>query len=182
MKIRDVLRGKLKEKQGFTLAEMLVTLLILLMVSSVVAMGVPSAVRAYSKVVDADNAQLLLSTTVTQLRRELSLAKEVKLQSGSTDVQYYINGENGRRTELVNDSEGIARSWTELSNSKQLLVSPEAATPNMISSIGGLTYDEGVFTISNLSINKEGYNNTPLAKLATLEIRAVNVKKITADS
>ena len=52
----------------------------------------------------------------------------------------------------------------------------------MISSIGGLTYDEGVFTISNLSINKEGYNNTPLAKLATLEIRAVNVKKITADS
>ena len=84
MKIRDVLRGKLKEKRGFTLAEMLITMLILLMVSSVVAMGVPSAVRAYSKVVDAANAQLLLSTTVTQLRRELSLAKGVKLESNGT--------------------------------------------------------------------------------------------------
>ena len=106
----------------------------------------------------------------------MSLAKGVKLKSNGTDVQYYVNGENGRRTELVNDSEGIARSWTGLSNNKQLLVSPEAATPGMISSIDGLTYNEGVFTVSNLSINKEGYN-TPLAKLEALEIRAVNVKK-----
>ena len=59
---------KLNQQNGFSLAEMLVAILILLMVSSVVAGGVPAASNAYSKAVDAANAQVLLSTAATALR------------------------------------------------------------------------------------------------------------------
>ena len=55
---------------GFTLAETLLAVLILLMVSSIVAAGIPSARRAYEKVVLASNAEVLLSTTITTLRHE----------------------------------------------------------------------------------------------------------------
>ena len=66
MNICKRIRQKLKSRLGFTLAEMLMSVLILLMVSSVVAGGVPVAANAYYKVVDAANAQVLLSTTVTK--------------------------------------------------------------------------------------------------------------------
>ena len=62
---------KLNSQDAFTLAETLITVLILLMVSAVVAGGIPAAANAYRKAVDAANAHVLLSTTVNALRSEL---------------------------------------------------------------------------------------------------------------
>ena len=53
---------KLNNEDGFTLAETLMTVLIMLLVSSVIAAGIPAAAKAYRKAVDAANAQVLLST------------------------------------------------------------------------------------------------------------------------
>ena len=55
MKICARIRRKLKSRHGFTLAEVLMAVLILLMVSSVVAGGVPVAANAYYKVVTNRN-------------------------------------------------------------------------------------------------------------------------------
>ena len=77
---------KLNNRSGFTLAELLVTILILLMVSAVVAEGLPAAVNAYRKAVDASNAQILLSTTVNALRGELSTAWDIKVDG--TTISY----------------------------------------------------------------------------------------------
>ena len=53
-------KSKLKNRNGTTLTELLAALLIMLMVTSIVAGGLPAAVRAYRKVVDTANAQILM--------------------------------------------------------------------------------------------------------------------------
>ena len=63
------IRNKLHNRKGFSLAETLMAVLILLMVSAVVAAGIPMAREAYEKAVDAANAQTLLSTTITKAIR-----------------------------------------------------------------------------------------------------------------
>lgn len=90
---------KLKKSAGFTLAETLITVLILLMVSSVVAGGVPAAANAYRKAVDAANAHVLLSTTVNALRSELSTAWGV---SANNSELIYYSARTGARTKLYN--------------------------------------------------------------------------------
>ena len=90
---------KLKKSAGFTLAETLITVLILLMVSSVVAGGVPAAANAYRKAVDAANAHVLLSTTVNALRGELSTAWGV---SANNSELIYYSARTGAKTKLYN--------------------------------------------------------------------------------
>lgn len=62
---------------GFTLAETLIAVLILLMVTGIVAAGIPAASNALNRAVDASHAQLLLSTTMTSLRNELGSARSI---------------------------------------------------------------------------------------------------------
>lgn len=94
-----------KYDSGFSLAETLMAVLILLLVASVVAAGIPAAVNAYTKAVDAANAQTLLSTTVNALRSELSTAWGVEISPpGHTDEIYYYSSRTGSKTRLYIDS------------------------------------------------------------------------------
>ena len=72
--MRKSLKKRMENRSGFTLAEVLMAVLILAMVAGIVAAGVPAAVRAYRSVKDAGNADVLLSTTMTRLRDELGTA------------------------------------------------------------------------------------------------------------
>ena len=70
---------------GFTLAETLVAVVILVMIS---ASALPAAMNAYRNAVDAANAQVLLSTTVNALRDELSTAWNVSVSDDGTTIIY----------------------------------------------------------------------------------------------
>ena len=52
----------LAASKGFTLAETLLAMIILLMVTSVAAGGIPAAVRAYRNTAEAANARVLMTT------------------------------------------------------------------------------------------------------------------------
>lgn len=154
---------RLKDKSGFTLTELLMTILILLMVTSVVAAGIPSAANAYYKVLDAANAQLLLSTTVTSLRRELALAREVELDPTDHTVSNYINGESGFRVKIVNtptisleySTDGIIVGTTPEEPEDRPLVSQAAATSSLVTTFDSLEYADGIFTVNGLRVMKE---------------------------
>lgn len=85
---------KLKEKRGFTLGETLVAVLILLMVVGVIGGAIPAAGKAYVKVVDGANAQILLSTAMTVLRDELSTASDIKVNQKDPNVPADSSEEN----------------------------------------------------------------------------------------
>ena len=188
---------KLKQQNGFSLAEMLVAVLILLMVSAVVAGGVPAASNAYSKAVDAANAQVLLSTAATALRDELGTARNVSISDGTT-VRYY-SADNGNYSELsmsgsddrpvimltsylgenVNNSDsdvsGESASATIYGTTEDTvqweLVSSAAITKKLGLTYDSVSYDNGIITFTNLKVLK---NSTVLAELGQLEIRVIS--------
>ena len=75
-------------------------ILILLMVTSIVAAGIPVAATAYSKVVMASNAQLLLSTTMTNLRDELATATNIEVVKNDDDVKIRYKNDKGGDSEI----------------------------------------------------------------------------------
>ena len=188
---------KLNQQDGFSLAEMLVAVLILLMVSAVVAGGVPAASNAYSKAVDAANAQVLLSTAATALRDELGTARNVSISDGTT-VRYY-SADNGNYSELsmsgsddrpvimltsylgenVNNSDsdvsGESASATIYGTTEDTvqweLVSSAAITKKLGLTYDSVSYDNGIRTFTNLKVLK---NSTVLAELGQLEIRVIS--------
>ena len=85
--MRSFFKKLRKNRGGFSLAETLIAILILLMVSAIVGGAIPTASTVFRKTVDAANAQLLLSTTLEELRDELSTASNIKV-SGTTTVSY----------------------------------------------------------------------------------------------
>ena len=64
---------------GFTLTEMLVTMLIMVLASTLLATGVPVAIRTYHQVTNSANAQIALATTLSILRSELGTARDVRV-------------------------------------------------------------------------------------------------------
>lgn len=72
-------RPQRRKRAGFSLAETLVALLIILLVSSIVAAGMPAAQKALLNVKESANAQVFLSTTLSELRNKLSTASEIKV-------------------------------------------------------------------------------------------------------
>lgn len=84
-----MVKRRIKDGSGFSLAETLLAVLILLLVSLIVANGVPAVTRAYENVVIGANAKTLLSTAISALRDELATAKDVTVGSDGTTITYY---------------------------------------------------------------------------------------------
>ena len=175
MKIIKIIR---KSKAcGFSLAETLVAILILLMVSGVVAAGIPAASNAYAKVVDSANAQVLLSTTVSALRNQFEFARDVKISgTGSSAVISYTSSETGTRSSVKNsdDKEGVI--LTEYlkpdgtGGSKSLIVSDKAATKSLYLTYGGVTYDGNVVTFTDLKVIRKGSPEKELASVSSIKL------------
>ena len=187
---------KKRKRSGFTLAETLVAILILLMVSAIVAGAIPTAANVYTKTVDAANAQVLLSTVITVLRDELGTAVSVTVPGGGTAIDY-VNGNDGyRRIKLKvaassddEDSEGegsdelapgiwLYNGQVDLDSgaityvNPRLIVSGKAVTNNLIMTFGSVAKDaDGVITFTDLAVNRT--DGATLAKRDTFRIRTV---------
>ena len=190
MVLKNALK-KLKKGSGFTLAETLMTVLILLMVSGVVAGGIPAAVTAYGKAVDAANAQVLLSTTVNALRAELCTAKDVH-KTDSEELIYispftgsktklYLgtletDDENAEETILVQDFLKFDESGPqkEDNNKPRRLVTKKAATKNLEVTFESFDWEkkDEVLVFNNIKVTKK---NVPITSIPVLYIRCLGI-------
>ena len=84
-----MLKNKIRSARGFTLAETLLAVIILLLAAAIVATGVPAARNAYEKVVLASNAEILLSTSMSTLRNELGMAKSVEVKEDRQTIVFF---------------------------------------------------------------------------------------------
>lgn len=184
--MKRLLYKKLNNRRGLTLVELLATVLILLLATSIAATGIPSAKAAYDKAVDASNAQVLLSITVTELRRELGLASKIPNQdfiADSTKVDY-ISGKNGGQSQIRTiEKDGVSRIYiqemrdflpdADKNDSSKFvpLVSIGNDDSKLSATYEKVSFSNGAFIVSNLEVKKNG--NT-LAKLDTLTIHTIN--------
>lgn len=197
----SVIVNKLKKSRaGFTLAETLICVLILLMVSAIVGAAIPTAANVYKNTVDAANAQVLLSTTMTALRDEFSTAKQVQWTSGTNTVTIY-NGKGVREITAYGEEDtrpdgatapGVwVRSDKKYDpdnpgapvefNEPALLISAIAATSNMyvVFTIDSVS-SHGVITLKDIQVFKslDGKADQELAKQETYTIRFIGSPEV----
>jgi hypothetical protein len=164
--------------------------LILLLVSTIVATGMPAAKNAYEKIIVAANAQVLLSTSATALRDELGTSWDVKIdddtsKTSGTFVTYnssdsgakskiFLNGDENKiyiqeyvKNEYLNVAEG-----TSIGN-ERLLVSDKAATDGLAITYSAIekSNDGSSVIISGLAVNnKEGREMAILGSDLTIPV------------
>lgn len=192
MRQRRDIHLNLTDQNGFSLAELLLAILILLMVTTIVAGGIPVAARAYYKVIDASNAQVLLSTTLTKLRDELGTASEITI--AGTNISY--RNEAGSKSRIyLDESTGIwiqeyddplldipdgKGSTTEgavtQADLNHLLVSYAASNKNLIITYGDVSAIGGIVEFNNIEVKKEGQTQ------AIVSIQEFKIRELTAIS
>lgn len=191
-KLRESIRAKLRAVSGFSLVELLVTTLILLLVTGIVTEGLPVVIRLYRRTVDIANAEAYLSTTMIALRSKLSLSNEVTENNRPVTVNgypVYLDPETGYYI-ITNEKYGnpedkgiwITYLKTDM-NPRPLPNSPDPENPQpmsfplipevqndtstLISGFDDITYENGSFKIKNLCVKKKGSseNDNPLAEI-----------------
>jgi len=179
-------RRKLKSSAGFSLGEMLVTVLILMLASVIMATGMPAAQNAYEKVVIGANAKALLSTTVSALRDELATAQNVTVTGKVID---YYSANNGSTSQLTLDEKAIMlQEYTDYApapgsdGSPSLLhtveprnlVSAKAATADLYVKCGSavLSAERDQITLGNIEVCRVS-NDHVLASVRSLTIRFI---------
>ena len=180
------IKKKTKKRSGFTLAETLIAVLILLMVSSVIATGIPAAASAYQKVVDSANAEVLLSTTITTLRNELTTAENITTP-GDGSITYYNASRRSYSKIFVdnNTKEGIQfiRFYNKVIDpnaetstaAAERLISTSVSTKELYVTYSSVGYSGGVVTFSNLRVLKSTETASASAdKGQTLSIRVIS--------
>ena len=183
------LKQKLHNKSGFTLAETLLAVLILLLVSAIVATGIPSAKNAYEKVVLASNAEVLLSTTISSLRNELGTAQDVT--TNDTVITYYNKAAETTSkiclyrdlgADKASDPDGTimyqryAATALSVGGEVTRLVSKAASNNNLYVTYESVKYDKGIITFRHLKVCRETDTeaSNPLTSRENVSIRVIS--------
>ncbi len=154
---------KLKSCAGFTLAETLVTVVILLLATGIIGAGMPAAINAYRSAIDAANAQVLLSATVNALRGELSTARDVKKVDDQTIT--YTSARTGSQSKLFLDGGVIKiQEYDDLAQGD----TPEGFLEEDADSVSDLQPDEGGgHPLLDDAMRKTTRDGTPMAVVYT---------------
>lgn len=135
---KNMLKNKIRSARGFTLAETLLAVIILLLAAAIVATGVPAARNAYEKVVLASNAEILLSTSMSTLRNELGMAKSVEVKEDRQTIVFFSEMRKTQSKIYLNSDDDmpvikIQRYYKESDKDAEgeWLVTQEASTANL---------------------------------------------------
>lgn len=139
-----------RKKAGFTLVEMLCTIVIMLLVSAAATLGIQIAVENYSKSILNSEAQVLCATVSDIVCDELRFSKDAQWD-GSTLV-FTDMRENANRVIEVTDGKvyrGYAQGRINATSEKLL---PDSAYPNNLAAnvelTQGSTADRVVVTVN----------------------------------
>ena len=162
-----------RNQDGFTLTEMLATVLIMSIVTTSIVAGVSVVKDNFKNVQNKANAQVLLSTTVAELTDRFAFASEIK--GGESSNPRFLLDIGGQWIVLKNSSDGIVYQLCkaeddpanfgkyivteDTSKAPALLVTKEAQA-GLICYYDEYTYSSsGYFTIKNLRVyEKEGFD------------------------
>lgn len=176
MKHLLIIKHKIRETKGFSLSELLVVVVIVTLLSIMIATGTDTAVRAYGRMTDETNAEVLLSTCVTMLRNELTTATEISVADDKKSVSFknvgtgYISVIRSGACSEEGSTDTAEKIWiTEYGTAEKQLISDITATNDLMVSFDSIEYSDGAVTVKELTVKKTGKNRA-LAVLPELII------------
>lgn len=112
--MKQKLLHKLNKRHGFSLTEMLATVLIMGFVGIIITTGAATVQRVYRKVVAHANAQTVLTTTITLMKDQLAFADPESIGdgsgtgafSGASQTLSFQNLNSGEQTITLNPGSG----------------------------------------------------------------------------
>lgn len=161
----------LRNQRGFSFTELLATVIVVTLATTVLAAGIPSAIDAYGNLMDVANSQTLISTTATVLRQELSMATDVSVNNNKKTVSYTSDATGAECTiEIVSPSTEGADSpknnelmlKSTLTGNVLRRVAPEGASSGK---------DAGSLYVTCESISR--VEGEPVIRFKNLEVRKV---------
>ena len=99
--MKQKLLHKLNNRRGFSLTEMLATVLIMGFVGIIITTGAATVQRVYRKVVAHANAQTALTTTITLMKNQLAFADPESITVSGTTISFQ-NLNSGEQTITLN--------------------------------------------------------------------------------
>lgn len=99
--MKHKLLHKLNNRRGFSLTEMLATVLIMGFVGIIITTGAATVQRVYRKVVAHANAQTALTTTITLMKDQLAFADPESITGSGTTISFR-NLNSGEQTITLN--------------------------------------------------------------------------------
>lgn len=99
--MKQKLLHKLNNRRGFSLTEMLATVLIMGFVGIIITTGAATVQRVYRKVVAHANAQTALTTTITLMKDQLAFADPERITVSGTTISFQ-NLNSGEQTITLN--------------------------------------------------------------------------------
>lgn len=191
--MKQKLLHKLNKRHGFSLTEMLATVLIMGFVGIIITTGAATVQRVYRKVVAHANAQTALTTTITLMKDQLAFADPESITGSGTTISFQ-NLNSGEQTITLNpgtDSGTANRGFTLIytagdgtgtgtaSTTTLPLLSDSAITSDLcvcFDTDGGFTWDPTtkVITVTKL-VAKDTRTDTVQAR-ASFKVLLVNGK------
>ena len=180
------------KKAGFTLAETLVAMILLLIISVMLIQGIPLAYNAYKKVDQTANAHMLASTTMTELRDKLAFSKEIKISGDNNFKTISFTSNNGREYSLycdidkgglyLEDLTDDVDSEGKKNSDSHLLVSNSASAKELYADFKDVTIDGDVMSFTNLAVyfrtdrnkDKTEDKRNPFIVISKYDIRLLN--------
>ena len=192
--MKQKLLHKLNKRQGFSLTEMLATVLIMGFVGIIITTGAATVQRVYRKVVAHANAQTALTTTITLMKDQFAFADPESIGNGSetgtgfgnSQTIVFRNLNSGEQTITLNPgtaNRGFTLTYTAVdgtgtaSTTTLPLLSDSAITSDLcvcFDTNGGFTWDPAtqVITVTKL-VAKDTRTDTVQAR-ASFKVLLVN--------
>ena len=169
---------KINKNDGFSLTETLTTLVIMSFVGIMITTGLTTSIRVYKKVTEYNNAQLMLTNTITALHDEL-------IYSVSDDSYPVITGGNkitfnhiqkGIETIKFDSTEGNMGIYIGYEDDTTSGYSPLVSYQNSASLYNNwnIVKDGNLFLISVSIYKSNGDGTTPLISVDNYKVKPLN--------
>lgn len=186
--MKQKLLHKLNNRRGFSLTEMLATVLIMGFVGIIITTGAATVQRVYRKVVAHANAQTALTTTITLMKDQLAFADPESITVSGTTISFK-NLNSGEQTITLNpgtDSGTANRGFTltytagdgtGTSSTSLPLLSDSAITSDLcvcFDTDGGFTWDPTTKAITVTKLVAKDTRTDTVQAHASFKVLLVN--------